>query len=127
MWRYIILILLIVLVIYFLYQNQNQYEGYNDQTGKLCFTCGDKTFNQCQQCFNCGFCVDRWGNSKCLGGDETGPFNYEDCALWYYGDPWSRMMQNNKKYKCSYGPKASNREIGINPTCSLPCKDVMSV
>jgi hypothetical protein len=90
-------------------------EQFNDQTGKFCTTCQGKKFGQCTNCFNCGYCFDQWGNGGCIGGDHNGPFNQEKCALWYYGDPWSRMLQNNKNYKCSYGPKQGNRVIGVNP------------
>ena len=88
-------------------------ELFNETSGRFCPTCKGKTFNQCQRCFNCGFCVDRWGNSQCIGGDVKGPFNYEKCARWYYVDGYSRMMQDNENYKCSYGPRSANRIIGV--------------
>lgn len=110
----ILIIIIFALIVYYNnIPNTTTIEKFNDQSGKLCYTCNGKTINQCQSCFNCGFCVDRWGNSQCLAGTVNGPYNNEDCALWYYGDPWSRMLQNNKSYKCSYGPKAGNREVGI--------------
>ncbi len=93
--------------------NRELKEGYNDQTGRFCTTCRGKTPNQCMRCFNCGFCVDRWGNAQCIGGDHKGPFNFERCMSWYHTDPYSFMLQRNANYKCSYGPRSSNRLIGI--------------
>lgn len=88
-------------------------EGYNEQSGRYCPTCSGKTINECLRCFNCGFLVDKWGNSGCVGGDQHGPYNYEDGARWYHIDGYSMMEQLNKDYKCSYGPRSSNRLIGV--------------
>lgn len=114
MW--LIYIILIIMTVWFVemtrYSGQKK-EHFNEQVGKFCTECHNKTFNQCLSCFNCGFGIDKFGNSACIGGDHNGPFNYEEVALWYYGDPWSRMQYNNQHYKCSYGPKQSNRIIGV--------------
>jgi hypothetical protein len=116
---YIALCVIIVFVyIYKLYMNANIHatEGYNDQVGQFCRDCSGKTFNQCLSCFNCGWCVDKYGNSGCIGGDQNGPYNYESCAKWYHGDPWYAM--NEKK----------NREISkcnnANPKCDVSQCDV---
>lgn len=114
-----ILVLLVVLYLIYCYMvstqtvNDPTVEGYNNQTGRFCTTCDSQTPNQCLGCFNCGFCVDKQGNARCMGGDHNGPYNNENCAAWYHGDPFSRMLQNNSNYRCSYGPKSSNRLIGI--------------
>ena|SRR3972149_7053776 len=111
-----LLVILIILIIIFLF-NRNYFgikiENYDDTYGKLCTTCGEKNVNQCRQCFNCGFCVDQYGNGKCIGGDHKGPFNFEKCFRWYYSDPYSYMLQRNMDYKCNDGPRNSNRLIGI--------------
>jgi hypothetical protein len=112
MWKLCILLLILVIIYVYYYKTKNM-EGFNEQTGTFCYTCQNKTPNQCLHCFNCGFCIDEFGNSKCVGGDQYGPFNYEKCAYWYYGDPYSKMIQNNDNYKCSYGPKSANRIIGV--------------
>ena len=70
-------------------------EHFNDKVGTLCLSCSDKTVNQCMDCFNCGFCEDQFGNSKCIAGDHKGPYNFEDCAKWYYNDPFSYMIKKN--------------------------------
>lgn len=92
---------------------ENGVEPFNEEVGQFCKTCRGKTFNQCLGCFNCGFCVDKWGNGGCIGGDHKGPFNFERCAKWYSGDPYSFMMQQNADYGCDDGPRSSNRVIGI--------------
>lgn len=112
----VIIILVIIVALFFLLQMDNTYvaiEGYNDQTGQFCTTCKGKTMNQCFQCFNCGWAIDEWGNSGCIGGDHKGPYNFERVAKWYHTDPWTTMQQRNNNYRCSYGPRSSNRLIGI--------------
>lgn len=97
--------------------NYTNTEHFNEESGRFCSTCKDKTYNQCLNCFNCGWCVDSWGNGKCLGADvASGTYNNEKCSKLYLGDPYLRMKQNNRNYKTEMGPKSSNRAIGI-----LPC------
>lgn len=111
MWFLYLLIFLLILI--FIARKYNNNEAFNEQTGRYCYTCSDKTPNQCLNCFNCGFAIDQFGNSMCLGGDMYGPHNKEKVARWYYGDPFQRTIENNDNYKCSYGPKQMNRIIGI--------------
>jgi hypothetical protein len=91
--------------------NKNVKEGFNEQVGNLCLDCYGKNFNQCLNCFNCGWAVDRNGNGTCIGGDVLGPYNYERVARWYSGDPFYRMQERNRDYKLSYGPMSANRVI----------------
>ena len=86
-------IIAIIVVILVLIYNYRKIEGYNDQTGRFCLSCHKRNPNQCLRCFNCGLCTDSWGNTKCIGGDHTGPYNYEGCGKWRHGDPFSRMLQ----------------------------------
>jgi hypothetical protein len=108
-----VFILLMILVV-----KSNVQEAFNDQTGKFCYDCDNKTINQCMQCFNCGFCVDKNGNGKCIPGDHTGPWNKEDCYQWHYGDPFSYMLQinkrDNRRNKCDLGKYLEQR--GMAPT-----------
>ncbi len=106
---------LIFIICIIIYSNCKNYEGFSEQSGKFCVTCENKTFNQCQGCFNCGVCLDINGNYSCMGGNYNGPYNNERCIRWYHGDPWGQMLKDNSSYKCSYGPKQSNRIIGVNP------------
>lgn len=112
----VVTLIIILIVIRFVKNNiiTNVTENFNEQNGQLCFTCENKTMNQCLECFNCGFCVDQFGNGKCIGGDAaSGPYNNESCRLWYQSDPYVLMKQRNANYKCSYGPRSSNRLIGV--------------
>jgi len=86
----------LIVVILWLLLNDDGPENFNESTGTLCRSCQGKTFNQCVNCFNCGFCVDKFGNSSCIAGDVNGPYNYEDCRLYYTGDKYTMMMQQNK-------------------------------
>jgi hypothetical protein len=110
---------ILALVLYF-GMNNHQIENFNETSGRLCTTCQDKTFNQCLGCFNCVYCVDKWGNGKCIGGDaNSGPYNKEKCARIYSGDQFLRMEQNNANYSCQYGPSNYNRSIGVSSPGNL--------
>lgn len=115
MTKYIILIFILVATAFFIYFyiHLNYFESFNEQVGKFCLSCKDKTFNQCLECFNCGICVDKSGNISCMGGDHRGPYNFERCYRWYHRDPYKTKMDMNKNYKCSYGPSNASRVIGI--------------
>lgn len=117
MWYTISIILLIFITLFIIYcayyDHKNTTENFNEQSGRFCPTCANKTINQCLRCFNCGWCVDKYGNSGCIGGDSSGPYNAENCARWYYIDGFTYMTQRNNDYKCSYGPRSSNRLIGV--------------
>jgi hypothetical protein len=109
--RNLILILAVIGIIVAFILMQNQEEHFNEKVGRFCLSCHGKTINECLGCFNCGYCIDENGNGQCIGGDHRGPYNYERCAYWYSGDPFSRMMQRNADYKLSYGPMQANRVI----------------
>ena len=109
--------LIIIFLIYLLLKYYNYQEHFNEQNGQLCYTCNDKTYNQCLQCFNCIWAVNQDGEGACIGGDiNSGPYNYESNIIKYYStDPWLSQLYRNDNYKCAYGPKQSNRPIGIYP------------
>ena len=91
-------------------------ESFNNQTGKFCPSCGDKSnINQCNDCFNCGYCVDKSGKGTCIGIDGKKGSNLERCDRLYTGDDFDTMVYQNQNYKLSYGPKQGNRVIGVNP------------
>lgn len=114
--KIIVIVIVIVLLIKLFYKRK---ENFNDKSGQFCYECSGKSYNQCFGCFNCGWCVDEWGNGKCIGGDvNSGPYNKEKCAMWKTNDPFAEMKYNNAHYKMSYGPKQANRVIGINPCCN---------
>lgn len=126
--KFIIIIILLILVLYCISQKYSNAETFNEQTGKLCQSCEGKTFNQCLGCFNCGYCVDKWGNGMCIGGDAaSGPYNKEKCSMWYQGDQFVRMQQNNKNYKCDMGPPVQNNIIGVNPSGQLNAVDFYNI
>lgn len=112
MWIYILLIVLAIVLLF----NYNKTEHFNEESGRFCSSCKDKTFNQCLNCFNCGWCKDEFGNEGCIPSDiANGPYNNEKCAQLYQGDPWLRMQQNNKNYETEMGPKQGNRIVGVRP------------
>ena len=120
-WIYILLIIVIAIFAYIMIFKQKQ-ENFNEQSGRLCTTCSGRTFNQCTQCFNCLWIVDKFGQGACVGGDvASGPYNNEQYAMYYTGDPLPTMKYMNDNYKCSYGPMQGNRVIGVNPYDDMEC------
>jgi len=124
-------ILVVILVMYMIWKRRRDSvtsEGFWGDSGQFCFTCNaKKTINECLLCYNCGWGVDRYGNGSCMGGSVHGPNNYEDISrwnhegsinpneivYWRHNDPYSYMIQRNQNYKCSMGPRSSNRIIGV--------------
>lgn len=113
-----LIILLIIIIIYLIKDNYViNIEGFNGQTGRFCYTCQNKTYNQCMSCFNCGWCEDDKGNGQCIGGDHRGPWNYERCAKWSNGDPYSYMLER-KKRKCGINYVETQNSVLPNHTGS---------
>lgn len=109
---YIILTLaIIVAALLFTYTGKT--EHFNESSGQLCLDCHGKNFNQCLQCFNCVYGIDRFNQGFCVPGDMHGPYNNEEFVRWYHRDPLSQMEYMNNNYKCSYGPPQANRIISI--------------
>lgn len=120
MHQYITIIIFFVAIILYCIYTRDNLEHYNDGTGLLCKDCEGKPFNECIRCFNCVYCVDKWGNGQCIGGDSaSGPYNKEKCNLLYSGDQYIRMKQNNAHYECEFGPPVYNNVIGVNPPGQL--------
>lgn len=90
-------------------------EPFNEQVGKYCHRCDSyTTMNQCLQCFNCGWLLNKNSDAICVKGDHTGPYeshNKQNMLKWYHTDPWLTMTQRNDNYRCSYGPSSANRVI----------------
>lgn len=107
------LLIIIVFVLICKYYPMRSTENFGSYTGQFCLDCKNKDLNQCISCFNCGYFVDHYGNHGCIPGDHKGPYNREEAALWYYGDPWSRVLQSPID-KCYDGKKAH-----CNPKNSL--------
>lgn len=101
---YLILLIIIIATTLFIFNDFDNKisEPFNEKVGQFCITCKGKNYNQCLNCFNCGFCVDKWGNAQCIGGSHRGPYNFERCVRWYHGDPYAFMLQKNANRKCHY-------------------------
>ena len=55
---------------------------------KYCTDC-DLDARSCYECENCGWCIDKKNNGKCLEGKEYGPYKNIHCKQWYYsGGPF---------------------------------------
>lgn len=106
---YIIIGALLIIIVFVLLTKYypKTTENFGSDTGQFCLDCKNKNLNQCVNCFNCGYFVDNYGNHGCIPGDHKGPYNREEALIWYYGDPWSRVLQspidkcyNGKKDNC---------------------------
>ncbi len=94
----IILLLVVLFVIYKLLFASQDLENFNRTTGKWCDNCEKKSFGQCLDCFNCGFCVTESGKGYCTKGNVFGPYdNNENCVRWIHNDEFSSML-NLKNY-----------------------------
>ena len=80
MWIYLIILIIIIL----LYNNCNV-ENFNINNMYECNECSYKSKIDCLICKNCGYCIDEYGNGRCLSGDVNGPF-FESCNSWNNSD-----------------------------------------
>ena len=83
---YFIIIIMIIYVIYYNYTtyenlNYTTYENFNISDMRDCNQCSYKSKIDCMVCNNCGYCMDEYGNGRCVSGDQSGPF-FESCNLW---------------------------------------------
>jgi len=118
MYNFFLIIVILLFVVFLINYKYNIFnipyqENFNNQTGRFCSSCNNLNFNQCLNCFNCGFCIDKNGKGACVSGDIHGPYNSLKCVKWYSGDPFSYMKSRNDNYKCSYGPMSSNMNSKI--------------
>jgi hypothetical protein len=84
-----IIILFVIFVIIFLCKNDNENFYIRDPLLHLvsfkpkCKRCNNLAKNECGRCLNCGWCIDKYGNGKCVSGDEKGSYDIDsDCKIW---------------------------------------------
>lgn len=92
---FIIIVLLICVVMAFgyLYYKYMSKESFNERQGSYCVTCNDKTFAQCLECADCGYCMNDF-SAYCTKGDSHGPYS-GTCKKWYHNDPFTRAVLSN--------------------------------
>ena len=96
------IILLIFIFAACLYCLYNSYcnENFNLTTGKWCINCEKKTFGECMDCFNCGFCATGPNQGYCTKGNLFGPDKYtEKCQKWIHNDEFSRELNRTNKMR----------------------------
>jgi len=94
----ILIILFILLIIYLISRYYSQ-ENFNRNTGKWCINCEQKSFGQCMDCFNCGFCMTEKNKGYCTKGTVFGPNNIDDkCIRWMHNDEYANNL--NKTNTC---------------------------
>ena len=68
-------------------------ENFNRTTGKWCENCETKSFGQCMDCFNCGFCMTEANSGYCTKGNIFGPEKYNDkCKKWMHNDEFVKNL-----------------------------------
>jgi hypothetical protein len=76
----------------------------SENYSSFCGNCQDLTLEQCANCPNCGVCKNDAGCSKCVPGDEAGPYYRDECVDWKYrGKTPNKECWNYKKdspYNC---------------------------
>lgn len=83
----ILVVIIAVAVLYYTNKQTNQMitEPLIVDKNKICTTCGDKTRNECSDCSNCGYCINR-GTGECKEGNKNGPMSDKNCDTWLYDD-----------------------------------------
>lgn len=87
-----ILLILALFIVYKIY-TYNYLENFNRTHGKWCENCEKKSFGQCLDCFNCGFCITESGKGYCTKGNVFGPYDFnEKCKRWVHNDEFASML-----------------------------------
>ncbi len=91
----LIILFLIIIIIYF-----SNKESFGRISGKWCINCNKKSYGQCMDCFNCGFCVTDKNKGYCTPGTVFGPTNLkEKCQRWIHNDDFSNNLNRINKCK----------------------------
>ncbi len=89
----IILLILICLIIYYFTSTK---ENFNRTTGKWCDNCETKSFGQCMDCFNCGFCMTESNSGYCTKGNVFGPAKHDsECKKWMHNDDFIKNLHQS--------------------------------
>jgi len=88
----IIVCIFIIITLYFIINKYvpKSYEHFNERYGTRWPKCDNKTFGECMECSDCGYCLKNTG-SQCVKGDVHGPYK-GTCDRWIHNDPWSNMQ-----------------------------------
>ena len=69
-------------------EHNNKVEGFifnaNMESNNDCYNLPHEA---CVNCENCGVCISRDGDVKCVPGDINGPFFESDCKYWISKEP----------------------------------------
>ena len=65
-------------------------EHFNEKYGIRCLNCENKTFGECLECSDCGYCLNK-KSAQCVKGDIHGPYT-GTCNRWIHNDPWSNVQ-----------------------------------
>ncbi len=88
-------ILIVIVVLVLLCTINTKKEGYYSGITRYCRNCGYLGRKKCNDCVNCGWCVNTSGEGMCVPGDHNGPYFRKDRALWNPGKYHNRI----KKYR----------------------------
>jgi len=93
----LLILLAFLVIVYVIYSCFFKNEGFGRISGKWCEDCGKKSFGQCMDCFNCGFCMTDKNKGYCTKGTVFGPNNKSDrCQRWIHNDDYvSNLHRSN--------------------------------
>lgn len=81
-----LILLIIILIFSVLYTNK---ETFDNHSGTRCQQCSHRNLNDCTNCADCGYCINKDGSGKCIKGDAYGPYDGDYCWRWIHNSPMS--------------------------------------
>ncbi len=93
----ILKLLILLFVIFIIYKFFYNTESFSRIYGKFCRQedCKNKTFGQCLDCFNCGFCLEDENKGVCVPGNIYGPTNKnKKCMKYIHNDEFYTNFNN---------------------------------
>jgi hypothetical protein len=97
----LLFMIFVMLYLYYVFvscgQSKKIIEKLDENAGRYCSSCEDRSFGQCLQCYNCGFCGS--GNKgMCMKGTFAGiqdDPNKQCPGKWYTNDTYWRNNNTN--------------------------------
>ena len=84
--------------------SRNAFNGGHPISEKSCPDCYTLSNESCVDCDNCGVCISKKGEVKCMPGDMRGPYFESNCKYWI-----------NKEDSTIYGNNKKNFLVGSHP------------
>lgn len=94
--RYLIFTIIVIIIFVYYYKQRESFQWDPLFVGKTSVDCYAENNKDCLNYSNCGICIGRESQPKCMPGDENGPFFNEGCRKWAYTNYYDKNIFDEK-------------------------------